>query len=254
MQFQVQRTPAWDERGRGGWFLTESQPVAFADADVLDAAARRRARRPATRSSRATPVPTREPFRLAASAERPARQRAPRDRRRARDRGGLRGRFARWLRPPLRARGRGARADPTPGFAAKLLREAQPGGHGHPRASASRHPPTRAPSCGRSSAASSPSPAAPRAPRPRWVGWWPSSSRLTMATYTAVLGHLSEIEPSLLDLDPAAPAAHHRPQRAARPLRRHPAAGRGAGPRLPRRRPGRPRATSCSRPSCATPR
>jgi murein DD-endopeptidase MepM/ murein hydrolase activator NlpD len=33
--FQVQETPAWFDRGRGGWFLTESVPVAFADPDVV---------------------------------------------------------------------------------------------------------------------------------------------------------------------------------------------------------------------------
>ncbi len=33
--FQVQRTPAWHEVGQGGWFMTDSQPVAFADADVI---------------------------------------------------------------------------------------------------------------------------------------------------------------------------------------------------------------------------
>ncbi len=32
--FQVQRTPAWSEVGRGGWFLTDSMPVAFADPDI----------------------------------------------------------------------------------------------------------------------------------------------------------------------------------------------------------------------------
>ena len=34
--FQVQPTPSWDVRGRGGWFMTESLPVSFADPDVLD--------------------------------------------------------------------------------------------------------------------------------------------------------------------------------------------------------------------------
>lgn len=32
--FQVQRTPTWNEIGQGGWFLTRSLPVAFADPDV----------------------------------------------------------------------------------------------------------------------------------------------------------------------------------------------------------------------------
>ncbi len=35
LRFQVQRTPPWNERGRGGWFLTESLPVRFSDAEVL---------------------------------------------------------------------------------------------------------------------------------------------------------------------------------------------------------------------------
>jgi murein DD-endopeptidase MepM/ murein hydrolase activator NlpD len=33
--FQVQRTPAWFEQGRGGWFLTQSLPVSFSDPEVL---------------------------------------------------------------------------------------------------------------------------------------------------------------------------------------------------------------------------
>ena len=33
--FQLQRTPAWNVVGRGGWFLTDSIPVAFADPDVV---------------------------------------------------------------------------------------------------------------------------------------------------------------------------------------------------------------------------
>ncbi|MEA2027269.1 MAG: M23 family metallopeptidase, partial [Chloroflexota bacterium] len=32
--FQLQVTPTWNDVGRGGWFLTESIPVAFADPDV----------------------------------------------------------------------------------------------------------------------------------------------------------------------------------------------------------------------------
>lgn len=35
IRFQVQSTPAWNEVGRGGWFQTRSEPVAFADSDVL---------------------------------------------------------------------------------------------------------------------------------------------------------------------------------------------------------------------------
>ena len=33
--FQLQVTPTWNEAGRGGWFLTESIPLAFADPDVV---------------------------------------------------------------------------------------------------------------------------------------------------------------------------------------------------------------------------
>lgn len=36
LRFQVQPTPTWDVRGRGGWFMTESLPVSFADPDVLE--------------------------------------------------------------------------------------------------------------------------------------------------------------------------------------------------------------------------
>jgi murein DD-endopeptidase MepM/ murein hydrolase activator NlpD len=33
--FQVQGTPTWDVRGKGGWFLTPSLPVSFSDPEVL---------------------------------------------------------------------------------------------------------------------------------------------------------------------------------------------------------------------------
>ena len=33
--FQVQETPTWDARGRGGWFQTASLPISFSDADVI---------------------------------------------------------------------------------------------------------------------------------------------------------------------------------------------------------------------------
>ena len=35
VQFQLQRSPSWNEQGRGGWFLTASMPVSFVDASVL---------------------------------------------------------------------------------------------------------------------------------------------------------------------------------------------------------------------------
>jgi hypothetical protein len=35
VQFQVQRTPTWNQRGSGGWFLTASRRVSFSDPDVL---------------------------------------------------------------------------------------------------------------------------------------------------------------------------------------------------------------------------
>jgi hypothetical protein len=63
LQFQVQRMPAWHEVGRGGWFVTASLPVAFADADVL---AQRPDGVPRTGDSvlSGNPGPSREPFRL----------------------------------------------------------------------------------------------------------------------------------------------------------------------------------------------
>jgi hypothetical protein len=63
--FQLQRTPAWHEVGRGGWFLTESLPVAFADADVV---AQRPDGVPLTDDTviSANPGPSFRPFRLAA--------------------------------------------------------------------------------------------------------------------------------------------------------------------------------------------
>lgn len=63
--FQVQRTPAWHEVGRGGWFMTESLPVAFADADVIT---QRPDGVPVTGDTvtSANPGATFEPFRFAA--------------------------------------------------------------------------------------------------------------------------------------------------------------------------------------------
>lgn len=63
LQFQVQRTPTWDEQGSSGWFLTESQPVSFGDPDVLS-------QRPdgvpqaGDLLISGNPGPIREPFRL----------------------------------------------------------------------------------------------------------------------------------------------------------------------------------------------
>ncbi|MFV2062634.1 MAG: M23 family metallopeptidase [Chloroflexota bacterium] len=63
VQFQVQRTPTWDEWGSSGWFQTASLPLSFSDTSVLDLTADGV---PQTDdvvvSGNATPL--REPFRL----------------------------------------------------------------------------------------------------------------------------------------------------------------------------------------------
>ncbi|MFO7532174.1 MAG: M23 family metallopeptidase [Candidatus Limnocylindrales bacterium] len=63
--FQLQRTPAWHEVGRGGWFLTGSLPVAFADPDVVE---QRPDGVPLTDDTviSANPGPAFKPFRFAA--------------------------------------------------------------------------------------------------------------------------------------------------------------------------------------------
>ena len=104
-----------------------------------------------------------------------------------------------WMHPPsmpLR-RSRERRRPPPP-----VRRPRRPASI-HSRAP-SRPSLTMAPSCARSSVASSPSPAARAATPLRWDGWWSSSWRWRARRISAVLGHLSEIEPSLLDLDSSA--------------------------------------------------
>lgn len=63
LQFQVQPTPTWNVRGRGGWFMTESLPIAFSDADVV---AQRPDGVPRTGDIviSSNPGPMRRPFRL----------------------------------------------------------------------------------------------------------------------------------------------------------------------------------------------
>jgi murein DD-endopeptidase MepM/ murein hydrolase activator NlpD len=202
LQFQVQRTPAWNEQGRGGWFLTDSLPVAFADADVL-------ALHPDGVPSAgdivvsSSPEPIREPFRLrrrpvGVPATVPFEIGAERGVAQAYD------------------------ADSADGY----------GLHFAPRADApvvdAAEPPEPEPSASPPSIpAVSPASGLPLADpgtivRPLFGGELlfagcasgASASlgrsviiRLALADaeYVAVLGHLSEIEPSLLELDPADP-------------------------------------------------
>ncbi len=188
LQFQVQRTPAWSEQGRGGWFLTESQPVSFADAGV-----------PPTGSlvTSANPGPRRPPFRF---------ERRPVDL---------------PATVPFQI-------DSDRAIAAAYDADS-PDGYGLEFAPLVVTPPPDA------APAASPAPAAasePTAPaagaasdpgtivRPLFGGELVFAGCATGASaslggmvavrmvledgeYTAVLGHLSEVEPSLLDVDPA---------------------------------------------------
>ena len=207
LQFQVQRTPAWPEQGRGGWFLTESQPVAFSDTDVL---AQRPDGVPQTGDTvtSANPGPTREPFQLRRRpvnlpATVPFQVDADRELRAAYEADSADGyglHFAPLVEAGLTTSG--APADPAA---------------------------ATEPATGDLPAPSEP-PGVPVAPmtdpgtivRPLFGGELAFAGCATGASaslgrvvairlglddaeYLAVLGHLTEIEPSLLDLDPAGP-------------------------------------------------
>jgi hypothetical protein len=208
LQFQVQRTPAWFEQGRGGWFLTESLPVAFSDPDVL---AQHPDGVPVTGDSLTSgnPGPIREPFRLRRRptdlpATVPFEVGAERDLTSAYDADSPDGygvSFAPLVEPVQST----VPSDGQPGFGAS----AQPD------------------SLGATSSSPGASPALPLTDegtivRPLFGGELvfagcasgdsASLGRMVAiklalddAQYTAVLGHLSEIEPSLLDIDPAGP-------------------------------------------------
>lgn len=189
LQFQVQRTPAWNEQGKGGWFMTESQPVSFAEAGV-----------PLTGSlvTSANPGPRRPPFRF---------ERRPVD-----------------LPATVPFQTDADRAI-TAAYEAD-----SPDGYGLEFAPLVVTPPPDAPSAvspapGVPDAASAPAAAAASDPgtivRPLFGGELIFAGCATGASaslggmvavrqvigdgeYTAVLGHLSEVEPSLLDVDPTA--------------------------------------------------
>jgi len=192
VQFQVQRTPAWNERGRGGWFLTESLPVSFADEDV------RRQHPDGVPQAEDTvvsgnPGPIREPFRM---RRRPV---------------GL---------PATVPIGIDAEASLSDAYVAD-----SPDGYGLHFAPGGAQAPADAQAAAGSAATPGVVDGAPSDPgiivRPLFGGelafagcaGGASASlgrmvaiRLDLSDgeYTAVLGHLSEIEPTILGLDPAA--------------------------------------------------
>jgi hypothetical protein len=202
VQFQVQPTPAWTGHGQAGWFMTESQPVTFSDPDVV---AQRPDGVPLTGDTvvSANPGPARRPFRL---RQRPT---------------GLRATVPfeidaeREINAAYEADspdGYGIRFAPAvdallPETAAALVADASPSASPGPDSSASEAPPLTDEGtivrplfggelafagCATGSSGS----------LGRMVA---ISLDVEDETYTAVLGHLSEIEPSLLDLGPEAP-------------------------------------------------
>jgi hypothetical protein len=210
VQFQVQPTPAWNQRSQAGWFMTRSRPVAFSDPDVL---AQRPDGVPDTGDTvvSSDPGAMRSPFRL---RQRPTDLRAT---------------------VPLEL---GAEREVSAAYEAD-----SPDGYGirfAPAVDAPVPEPAGSPDPGASpSAEASPSPSAspgldpsasPEPPvtdegtivRPLFGGELVFAGCATGTSaplgrmvaislavddesYTAVLGHLSEIEPSLLDLDPTGP-------------------------------------------------
>ena len=246
LQFQVQSTPPWFERGRGGWFMTESQPVTFADPDVL---ATQAGGVPQTGDivSSANPGPVRPPFRL---AQRPA---------------GLPATVPFEI-DAEREIGSAYEADSPDGYGIAFAPLVEPPGaapQAEPDAPANGVP--DAPANGVPDAAASPQ-AGPGVTDPgtivrplfggelAYAGCASGASaslggmvviRMTLdgTDYLAVLGHLSEIEPTLLDGD-AARATDHRAQRVPGPLRHRPGERCDAGPGLCGRRAGRHRRQS----------
>ena len=205
LRFQVQRTPAWFEQGRGGWFLTQSLPVSFSDPDVLEVRPDGVPEAGDTFVS-SSPEPLRPPFRL---------RRRPTD---------LPATVPFQVDADRRISG-SYDADSPDGYGlhvAPLVEAAAPGSSNG----------ALAPSNGTvNGAAATPTPPnGSQAPitddgtvvRPLFGGELAyagcasgasaSLGRMVVirqtvdgSDYLAVLGHLSEIEPSLLDLDPADP-------------------------------------------------
>ncbi len=191
LQFQVQRTPAWNEQGGGGWFLTESLPVTFADAGVpltgsLVTSANPGPRRPAFRfERRPVDLPATVPFQL--DAERSVAGAYDAD---SPDGYGLR--FAPLVPTPPVAAGATPGASPSAG---------DPGSAPEAPPQVTQDPGTIVrplfggelvfAGCASGASAS-------------LGGMVAVRLALGDGEYTAVLGHLSEIEPSLLDVDPVA--------------------------------------------------
>ncbi|HKZ92555.1 MAG TPA: M23 family metallopeptidase [Candidatus Limnocylindrales bacterium] len=179
LQFQVQRTPAWNERGRGGWFLTASLPVAFADPDVLSQRPDGVPQAGDTVTS-GNPAAAREPFRLqrrpvTLPATVPFQIDAERQLAAAYDADSPDG-YGLHFAPLVELVGTLEPAAADPGTIVRPLFGGELAFAGCATGSSA--------SLGRSVMI---------------------SLDLADAEYTAVLGHLSEIEPTLLDLDPAAP-------------------------------------------------
>jgi hypothetical protein len=193
VQFQVQRTPTWNEQGRGGWFLTESQPLTFADPDVLSLHPDGVPQTGDTVIS-GNPGPIREPFRLGRrpvglpatvpfgiDAERDLADAYDAD---SRDGYGLH--FAPLVERPTSPTPIADPAASPPVAASPAILVVDPGTIVRPLFGGE----LVFAGCATGASAS--------------LGLT-VLIRLTLdeAEYFAVLGHLSEIEPSLLDLDPA---------------------------------------------------
>lgn len=206
LQFQVQPTPAWDARSRAGWFMTRSQAVAFSDTDVL---AQRPDGVPRTGDTvvSSNPGPLRERFRL---RRRPTGLRATvpleigQERRisaayEADSPDGYGLRFAPAVDAPVAVSPASEpEASPAPTATAEAMTS--------PDASATAEVPLTdegtivRPLFGGELAFAGCA-AGASASLGRMVA---ISLEVDDETYTAVLGHLSEVEPSLLDLDPTA--------------------------------------------------
>jgi hypothetical protein len=187
LQFQVQRTPAWNQQGGGGWFLTESVPVSFADAGVpptgsLVTSANPGPRRPAFRfERRPVDLPATLPFQIDADRSVAAAYDAD-----SPDGYGLE--FAPLvITPDVAVAPAASPAAGDPGGAAQPPAIVDPGTIVRPLFGGE----LVFAGCASGSSAS-------------LGGMVAVRLALEDGDYTAVLGHLSEVEPSLLDVDPVA--------------------------------------------------
>ena len=187
LQFQVQRTPAWNEQGQGGWFMTESQPITFVEAGVpvtgsLVTSANPGPRRPAFRfERRPVDLPATVPFQIDADRALSTAYEAD-----SPDGYGLE--FAPLVSVPAPATGSSPEAGaPSPSPATSAVTPADPGTIVRPLFGGE----LVFAGCATGVSAS-------------LGGMVAVRQVIDGSEYTAVLGHLSEVEPSLLDVDPIA--------------------------------------------------